>query len=186
MSQYALLIAVRDTLRASVPLAHGDCDIELTGQPPPFWSGAAYYHAIHPTGWDPGPVDLNQGLDELYSLAITLSRRTGYIPEQRHPEELLLRREAEGAYRASFEEKARRLMVVMFSYRHTILTAANALISGDDKFIEPLRWGGNDPVPIQRGPDWFSGEPGDLAAHGFSLTLNYREARRMQALANLE
>jgi len=187
MSQFHLLDAVRTVLRDQLHLPDNQCDIETDGRPPPVWGGAGTYYAIYPTGHIPGPTEPNQGLDEYFSIAITLTRRTGLIPEDYLPEQLITQRASESTeHEASLEVKAREVMVVMYTYRNTIMTTANTNMSGSDGFIEPLRWAGNDPAPQRVGAEWFGASPGDTAALGYTYTLNYHEARRMQALANLE
>jgi len=159
------------------------------GQPPAKWSGSVFASVV-PVSWSPttGPDSFNSGLDETYNVDIVLSMRTGKIPDDKLMGEAFLKAVT------GLEPIIRTIMVVMRKNRYTdsgdatggILTRANALITGTNHIIEPLRWSGNSPQPIPVGPDWFHGTGEDARAYGWRYEMHYIDARRPQTESNLE
>ena len=189
MSLAALLHGVHDHLLADRDLAlreGKDLGIRAIDGKPPAWPSRShdrYYLSIHPTHWGPSPDSNSQvhmGLDEVYNVALTLTKRVGEIPPSKRTSKGYLE-EIDG-----LEARARKILVVMISGRYDILTLANARITGsdDEKIYEPLLWAGSDASPVERGPEWFTAESRDPAAHGWTLTQHFHGARRSQTITS--
>jgi len=190
MSQAALLQAVQAELHSAVAsLSTKNCEIRGDEGQPPARFGKKSFVAIVPSGWSPGdtgPGGLNLGIDEVYSIRLVISYRTGHIPDD------ILMGKAFIDATNGLEPLIRSIMVVMRKNRYTdgssggILTRANASISGTDKFVEPLRWIGNDIQPQPVGPEWFHSEGRNPGAYGWMFNMHYGDARRLQTESNLE
>jgi hypothetical protein len=151
----------------------------MPGPEPPASCGQRFI-SIYGRQWRPGDEDLNRGIDEIYDLAIALSYRAGFVPQDMHGEELYV------SQIESMENVLRKLLPIHQNYE--IITAANARFTSNNKIIEPLRWRGNDAVPTPVGPAWFKSldETGEgEEACGYVMEANYGGARRKITYTNL-
>ena len=186
MSLYALLTAVRAQLNTDLVFPSTPTtkylDIQLNGQPPA--NAGQEYISIHSTSWSFGNSrDQHMGLDELFGLAVTVTHRTGQIPDDKLLPGAFLGAQHGLAY--SLEQRARQVLVSIHKNRYTIQQVANAL-TNTEGFIEPLLFADADPAPTPRGPDWFLSQSETHYDYGLSLELRFRPARRMQQHSTME
>lgn len=187
MSMHALLLAVRNTLRAASPggLAYAAKDCDLTppdGQPPP--SCGVYYIGVHEINVSPGTQSPYSLFDEIYSVGVTVTIKLRGTPWDR-----MVQKELYGAT-TSLDRRCRAIAahINKDTIDHRIITAANALselevpLTGYAKqgFFEPLRFAGYD-VAKMRGGMWFHANPDDdEPGYGWSKTIRFTGARRCQ------
>lgn len=192
MSMAALLQGIKSHLATDLLLPAPVIGIQAKGTEgrPPAAAGALYY-CIHPVRWYAGPSHgrQNVGSDEMYDVAITISMKTGRIPESKLTDVSYL----DLAVGASLdirglEAKMRAVIVSMTTGRYTgVLASANSYIGIDaDPFIEPLYLSSVDADPIQVGPEWFSADADNIQAAGFRMTAHFVGARRLQHLSTME
>lgn len=174
MSQRALLLAVKSRLQTALSLDDTVCDIAFGAQPPPIMGEE--FISIWPGDWRGNDID--NGLDEYYSVNVTVTRRLPYAPMDRWGTEVLVKLSAGLDARV----EAIRYRVHM---NYSILNAANATIGvTENGFVEPLRFrtGGR---PELKFPDWFSAESADGGGAGMNAgvaqTLTFVDARRVQS-----
>jgi len=176
MAYTELLTAVRNQLRTTITDMVDDCiDIEPEPGNPPGFSGQEYISIVG-NGWGPS-ASMTQdhfGLDEEYGVRVILTRRTGYVPEDRMMEEVILK-EVGG-----METRMREILTSILLNRHTIRIA-------DAECYEPLRWLGCDPWPRVVGPDWFLAAPDPNSAgnpnnYGLVWEARFGGAKRLSKL----
>lgn len=207
MSQAALMMAARDRLQLLLSLTRDSCDIGLDGKPKP--ACGELYVAVHPAGWSPGPDGGDVGIDEVFGIAVTITRRLNEAPGDRWGSEIWVKKDT------GIEPIARRVALelagdttgdITTQSRYLVLQAANEYIrvwgragglglppewEGSTEwaggFVDPLKFrdGGN---PAPRGTDWFSaappsGELGEQIEAGVSQTLTFGGARRLQMIS---
>lgn len=181
MALAELLVAVRDQLRLALRtiddngLLDAQIDVRGDGRPPA--SVGQEYIAIYPTEWAPGPSNNQEhiGLDEVYGFAITLTRRAGYVPDDRITTEIVMTKAHTGTANdetKDMHERMREILTHTVPYRYAIRQT-------EGETLEPFRWLGCDPWPQRVGPDWFSAESDDQNAHGFTWTARFGGARRL-------
>lgn len=179
MSLPALLEEVRDYLREQNDYLPQECDVMPRGQPPP--KSGQRYVAVHPEDWSPADQDINNALSETFSLAVTVTIRSPYVPEDRKAGKLWL----ESLY--GIDKILREIIATIVNGRQTIHVNCNAnsrMGSNAEGFLEPLRWQGCDPEPRTVGPDWFySTGTKDV---GLTQTARFGGATRIQTFSNLE
>jgi hypothetical protein len=188
MSLAALLVAVRDELRGVLAMPDAVIGIEEDGQPPP-GIGASTYIAIHPVSWRPSNGrEVVMGLDESYAIGVTITKRVGYIPQDRMVEEMYLKS------LVGFEQLARRIMVAIHQ-SGTVMERANQFILANkltdtqtDPFIEWLRWRSTQEVPTKRDGSWmWETNPDKIDNLAFeTITIVFSEARRIQKSSLME
>lgn len=180
MSLSFLLQATRDHLRSELSPVwkQGEIECQPDGRPMP--SFGKQYISIHPTSWTPGDIrpELMMGLDEYFSLSVTLTLRAAQKPRDRMMGDLYLD-ELRGMERIS------RQIILALHQNFDIITAANTLAShaGDSPLlIEHLRWAGTDASPRSENSEWFFVEPSDdYPVACLVMESRFRDARRVQA-----
>lgn len=189
MSLANLQLAVRNELRTELPISdpalfpastiNDVIDLQADGQPPP--SAGQLYLAIHGTDWSPAGSEKEQGIEEVFGVAITISRRTPSAPPDRQTE----------AFYTSATiglDHIARLITPLVHQSYVILNAANALLGNPDfGFQEPLRWAGSDPEPTLQQPSWWWAEPTKKTniPTGWTLQCRFAGAVRIQELSVL-
>lgn len=140
-------------LRIATGNVNNYVDIKPEGRPEPTFAGRGMYVAIHATSWDPGFGDLVRGLEEIYSIAVTITQPASHIAMDRWEDELVLAD-------PGMLVLARRIAGLVNAAPVTTCQAANALLAVGDtsKYIEHLRFAGVDPWPAVRGSEWIDVE----------------------------
>lgn len=184
MSLRHLLVAVKDQLVSSITDCHDPRTCRITdrsGQPPAY-TGQVFY-SIHPLDWFGGPSQGTQniGSDELYSVGVTISLKTGRTAPDRLMEQEYL------AQTTGLDDRLREVIKVMTQNRYTgILARANANIT-NHPIVEPLQWERCDPEPEIVGPDWFTSDPNSRRPDsGWKQTAYFGGARRLQNINTME
>lgn len=179
MSQRAILLAVRDHLRAELQLSDLQCQVMFDGQPPP--ACGEVFVSVHPGSWSGNRGDGD--LDESLGVLVTATKRTTYAPADRVVSPLA------GPEFEALDRLLERLRAKLHkdppatgsSTHYPVLALANATIGATaNGFIEPLvfRDGGR---PEPKGAEWFSAEPG-TGVCGLAQTLVFDGARRVQTV----
>lgn len=187
MSLVKLQLAVRNTLRTQLPILdaalfpaagiNNVVDLQAGGQPPP--AAGQLYLAVHGTDWTSGPAEMQQGTEEHFGVAVTITRKTSAAPTDRQTETFYVNASI------GLDHIARLVNQVVMQGNYVILNAANAAIIGTDKFQEPLRWAGTDAEPTERGDTWFwaTEKKATQLATGWSLQTRFSGAVRIQELS---
>ncbi len=178
MSIAALLIATRNWIRAELELDETECKV-MPGPEPPASCGERFL-SVYGRNWRPGDFDLNRGIDEYYDIAVAVTFRSNWVPQDNRGEDLYIE-QTEG-----LEAVLRELLLIHQNI--DIITAANNRITGSNKIIEPLRWKGCDAVPTPVGAAWFKADDGDESGDpvsGLVMEINFGDARRKITLTNL-
>lgn len=167
-----LLQAVRDVLRTAFSLTEADCQVTADGRPDP--ACGQVFLAVHPGTSDNAARNY---LDERVSFFVTITYRTGYTPQDRIGEAVLIDPQA-GLLRFASRVKAALHM------QYDVLAAANALIDGFDDttngFVEPP--GYRSAVYLgPQGANWFWGEGVADDTTGLAVQLTFDGARRICA-----
>lgn len=180
MSMSALLTAVRDRLRATIPLPPEVCDIQEDAQP--IAQIGQLYVAVHPLGIDPTEApDAMMALDEFFGVGVTITRRIRSVPDDRLARQVYLdtiTNQSTGMERLAY------LIRVRIHKRQEVIDAANQLITGSQQFMEVLRWSGMDPWPKKVDGTWFFAKP--EAASGLTQTVMFSGGRRAQDFPTLD
>lgn len=180
MSMESLLDAVEDAVRTAGDYTEAQCGVQPDGMPPP--SAGQMYAAIHGGAWDSADQEAHR-LDEYLGVAVTLSMRTAFTPRDRVGREAV-RKAKKGLYARAEVIRA----ALHMSY--TVILAANTAMDATytdagravDGFVEPLKFSGGGRVQRQ-GPDWWGGsDDGEGGDPGFTLEVNFVQARRVQKL----
>lgn len=171
-----------------------NCDYQLNGQPPPRWGGNEYI-AIHGAGWQQGQSNNQQsyGLDEVYSMVVTLTRRLTGTPNFQLENDVVLNTDRRNP---GMFMRLRQIVACLMQQRFAIMQAANveiaqgAFLPGDviDGIIEPFYWTHCDPEPEFVGAGWFSGTqppPPESNNYGLILRAYFSNARRVSDIDNL-
>ncbi|MBL8824896.1 MAG: hypothetical protein JNJ77_20080 [Planctomycetia bacterium] len=186
MSMHALLLAVRNFIRAEKPtgLAYPINQCELgppNGQPPP--NCGPCFVTVHEGSSIGGEVDY-AAFNEIFSVNVTVTIRLRGTPWDRH-----VQKELYGPF-PSLESRCDQIAALIHrdTYDHRVINAANALdelevpAEGYAKqgFVEPLRYAGTD-IAKEVGPAWFHGHID--AGHtdcGWIKVIRFTGARRIQ------
>jgi hypothetical protein len=166
----ALLLAVRDRLRAALSLGAHECEVQPDGYPHP--AAGEVFYAVHP-----GYVnqDLDTCMDESYEVKVTITAKTGQAPLDRWGTRILTLAST-GLYARAEAVRA------LLHMNETVRASANTTIGAQDNgFTETLRYRGMGP-PTPRGPEWFSAEDESVPPAGLSLELTFGGARRVQVI----
>lgn len=173
-----MLLGVVDFLLERLPLTTREVGVRLRGRPPA--SGGQVYYGIFPTLWSHGPsTDQVLGLDTSLGYTVALTMRTGIIPDDRLPLELILTEH--GFYDRLFE-----LVTWLHVQRHLLLCSMNAYLSATSQppIIEPFVWSATDPEPRWEGPEWFSADPtapDNTKNYGLVSEVRFTGGRHLQA-----
>jgi hypothetical protein len=179
MSLTALLRATKSSLQTLLSLTDTGVDIQPDPQPPPFLG--EQFITVHPISWGIGDTnEVMYGLDEVFGIGVTVTQKTGKVPRQKWGTNTYT------LTTTGLEAICNRIKVNIHQ-NYTLLTAANALLTGGDIFIEPLRFQGADSEPQPRTGEWlWSDDPGTMESIlALSVTLRFGGARRMQAVGNI-
>ena len=178
MALAALLKACRSTLRTYMPLENEMCRIMPGPRPAP--SCGQKFYSIWALDWSPTDSDLNQGLDEVYSIAVTITYRAPYVPYDDQGEELFV------GDLESMEADARRIIALLHQ-SYTLLNVANNLISHRaSKLFEPLRFQNADATPSYVSGEWFGASGSNEAYAGLVQQVNFSGARIKQRTAEID
>lgn len=187
MSLANLQLAVRNELRAKLqlsqpalfPPAKVDNIIELSADGQPFPDSGQLFLGIHGTSWAPTGAEKEQGIEESFAIAITITQKTSATPVDRQTE----RHYTSATLGLDF---IARLLTPLIHQSFIILNAANTLL-GDPPygFQETLRFAGADAEPTERGPDWFWASPERQSSlpTAWSLQTRFAGALRIQELS---
>lgn len=174
MSMRALLLAVRDRLRASAPggLAYesAQCEVGFDGMPHP--RAGQVFVAVHP-----GSVsnEADTHLAERYTVYVTLTMRAGHLPQDREGSQLMALAST-GLYARA---EAIRTLLHM---NEAVRSDANTTIGvGDNGFTETIRYQSMD-SPQLKGPDWFGAEDPSDGPVGLAIQLTFGGAMRYQVI----
>jgi len=185
----AFLSAVRNRLLEEVgDLNEDNCELRIRGMPPP-WAGEEYV-GLYATGWEPGELSRisDRAIDEIYSFAVTITRRIGFSPGDRRSGEIYY------IVSDGMEARARQITAAILKKRLEICGDANTRLQQitergtitNGLFVEPLRWQGTDAEPREVGPEWFSANPDDNRAYGFALDIRFGDIRRIHNVSSME
>lgn len=167
----------------------GNVGVSYDGQPPAY-EGEEFFQ-VHLASWTNKSV---QSLDEYIDLDVTLTRRTGYAPQDRVGSDTMMDLTAGLLYRS-------RQVAIGFHMDYAMLDLcggtkwdSTALWTGGqtysfpttvDGFREPLMFSTADKIE-PRGPDWFWAQgysEGPTPPTGISITLHFLGARRTQNIS---
>lgn len=164
-TEVALLLAVRDILRAKGGYSESECDCEYDEEPSITTLGDVYL-AVVPAGWAPGPDNNACGgvLDELVSVDVACIVRGTQFPTDRLRN--LFMNQLSGLNR-----HVRKVLTAVGNFQYEINNLANASLN-DQGFVEPLRFGSVD-------ARYFGGREGDKNA-GMVRVVHLVGARRLQ------
>ncbi len=184
MSLAALLQAVRDELRTVMGLPMIQIEVQEDGQPPPGMGGDLYL-SVHPLSWRPtSGAEVVLGIDESYSVGVTITKRIRHTPPDRIGREVYLKS------LIGFEAIARKIMVAIHQ-SETVMERANQYIAasqtddnGYDPILEWLRWSSTQEVPTRRDGSWLWETNLELASE--TVTIVFSEARRIQQSSLME
>lgn len=187
MSLANLQLAVRNQLRTRLPIVDAATfplasindviDLQAGGQPPP--AAGQLYLAIHGIDWSAAGAEKQRGTEEVFGVAITISRKIGSAPKDRQT----------GAFYADAVDgldRIARLITPEIHQNYVVMNAANTLMGSPAfGFQEPLRLIGGDPEPTIVGPEWWEGdtETKTNAVPGWTLQIRFGNAVRIQELS---
>lgn len=175
VSLNALMIAASNRLRDALALKAIECDV-MDGPEPPNNAGAVFY-AVHGGGGWNNPA--KECLDERLGFRVTVSMRVADSPRDRTGRSRL------ALAKAGLVDRCNDVVAVLHG-SYEVMNAANDLIGDAQGFVEPPRFrdaGSGDPTEV--GPHWFGGQPSQDRLAGITLTLTFRDARRVRAIQNL-
>lgn len=186
----ALVKSVVYRIKTILTLTDANVGDSYDGQPPAF-SGEEYWQ-VHEGASDNSGVNF---LDERFNVDITLTRKTGYTPQDRIGQDTL------GDLTTGIRKRARTIAIAL-NMDYTTLDVCGgtkgqvatefwaggqawSLTHSDTGFREPLRYGRID-KPEVKGPEWFWAT--DHSDHsngpptGIAITIHLTGARRTQDL----
>lgn len=176
-TERAVLEGLRDALRAALHLDKTACQVTADGRPDPMCG--EWFYAVHPGGTSNTQRNY---LDESADCSVTITRRTGFSPQDRIGEE------------AVFEllDRAGKVKSIVHM-EYPTMDASNRLIPGTAKyceihggtattngFVEPLGFRSQQYLGPQ-GNSWFWAEGMDDAVTGIAVRLDFAGARRIVA-----
>lgn len=185
MSQSALCLAVRDTLRDVLRLGTEPnyCDLALGGMPHP--AAGQVFYAVHPGGWE--TINGDYDLGETMGAKITVSKKLGDTPKDRTLT-------AAWSTPVSGLDALARAAILAIHRNQAVRAAANAILGATDAldgtpngFETELWFQGADPEPVPRDYEWFGAAPpsGSVAVMGISITLRFGLADRVQTIGGM-
>lgn len=177
MTERAMLQGLRDALRTSLSLDATGCQVTADGKPDPMCG--EWFVAVHPGGTSNTQRNY---LDETADCYVTITRRTGFTPQDRIGEEAVF----------DLLDYASRVKALIHM-EYPVMDRADALIVGTAEyaaanggavttngFIEPLGFRSQQYLG-PKGPDWFWAEGVDDATTGLAVQLSFAGARRISA-----
>lgn len=176
LEEKCLLLAVRNRLRSECDYADSACEIEFDELPPGVVG--AQYVIVQPNGFRRGPHQDKSGTvrDYVYSVAVTVIKRTRHVPRDRMRDVFL---HNIGALDLEIDKIA-----AAIDWQYTVTTAANVLLdeAGDTAqgFHHPLVFQSVDARPRLVAPEAFAAT-GQQAA-GMARTVFFGEARRTKTV----
>lgn len=180
MSLAALLQAARDTLRSEISLQPIECDVRPGPQPPPVFGQR--YVALYATRWVNLTPTMTAGVDEGYSIAATVTLRTGSIPIDRLGGDLYIRA------LTGIEALCRQVMVAVHM-NYDLMNLANSFLpDASNKLEQPLFWESCDAEPELRDESWVWAKPQDGQAPttcALTMEVRFGDARRTQSFENM-
>jgi len=145
----ALCVAVRDRLRANIPLKDNECQIEYDEIAHP--ASGHIFLCITENGWRPGDAhqDSYDIEHSVYGVKVTVFYRVAHLPRDRKMHAVL------GDHQYLIAESGLNRMVrnvfKLIDFSYDLINAATTLLvdSGDTRqgFQQPFRWAGTDPEP---------------------------------------
>ena len=174
MSIEALCQAVKDHLQSSLGLKDLQCDLTADGQPVPM--AGQEFLGISDGGWDGQSMD--QDLDELCRVQITLTRRIGEFPIDQLGSQLIHKHGKDLTKRA-------RKVITLLHKNYTVMNSANTIIDQEsggswNGFVTPLWFLGAGVVQF-KGPEWFyASTEGEHWTCGVARVLTFGKAQRVQ------
>lgn len=178
MSLVAILQAVRDQLKTSLDLQDHECQVHDDPQPHP--DVGKRFFAVYPGSCGPGSEQIDYGLSESLGVNVGLTVRLSGVPQDRVTEEIFLQ-----ALRGI--EPLSRKIVAAIHMNYEVMSRANDLISGEDKFFHPLTWAFTTMPPEVKLGEWFwSGESNISRKSGVFVNIAFVGAERIQKFANME
>ena len=157
------------------------CDLAMGGKPHP--AAGQVFYAVHPYGWTTKNGDYD--LDEFMGVKITVSMKLGQTPKDR------TLTAAWATPNTGLDALCRKALLAIHR-QQSVRAAANAIIGATDDIdatpngFETELWFKNaDPEPVPRDDEWFGADQATAtqALRGFSVTLTFGEAERMQTIA---
>jgi hypothetical protein len=158
---------------------------------PPADAGTEFI-SVYPTGWNPGPDgDMQEAIDEIFSIGVCLSYRSAYAPEDREFDEVWRK----------ISSRARQIMRAIIPNRWLIMQRVNRSLNVGQAtqidiadpnqylFYETLTWQGNDAAPVPRLSDWWHADmmEEDAERHqGYSFNLSFSGMRLSQPISSME
>jgi hypothetical protein len=185
MSLAALALATRDTIQTVTGLDANSCEVGFDGQPKP-GAGQVYY-AIHCPGWNGISGDFD--LHESYQVAVTITLRMGWAPQDRWGIEVWL------AANTGLDALVRQVIVACHK-NYKLINSANAgkdysIGVGSAGFVTPLWFLSAGAVQL-KGAKWFSAEDAppkngvQTAQSGVAQEIRFGKAERCQAIDTTE
>ncbi len=181
-----LAVGIRDMLRLEYPLRNEECENRPDGRPPA--NSGQLYVAVFPLGLSQGPSpDQQLGVDEIHSIGIGITQRTGLVPDDRMFRHAVYHEK--GAYTVfqRIHRLFRRKRV-----RVDMLSDINQAMQTDEEvlgvFIEPLDLVADTYQFVVKEHDWFLSEPPDLdhatncQDHGIYVEMQFSGARYFENL----
>jgi len=183
-----LAIGIRDMLREEIPFRDEECGNRADGQPPA--NSGQLFVSVFPGGLSPGPSpDQQLGMDEIHSIGIGITQRTGIIPDDHMFKDALYA--DKGAF--TIVQKILRVMRTKAG-KYEVLQTVNETISNDGvlgKFTEPLDFVSDVLQFVVKEHDWFFSEPADddhglmCQHHGLYVEMTYSGARYFENLLSV-
>ncbi len=180
-----LAIGIRDMLRSEIPFRDEECGNRSDGQPPA--NSGQLFVSVFPGGLSPGPSsDQQLGMDEIHSIGIGITQRTGIIPDDRMFKDALY--VEKGCF--TIVQKILRVMRTKAG-KYDVLQTVNENISNDGvlgKFTEPLDFVSDVLQFVVKDHDWFFSEPAGVdhglkcQHHGLFVEMQYSGARYFESL----
>lgn len=176
-TERAMLEGLRDALRAALSLDRTGCQVTADGRPDPMCGD--WFVAVHPGGTSNSQRNY---LDEHADCYVTITRRTGFSPQDRI---------GEAAVFDLLDYAGRVKALVHMGY--PVMDRADALITGTAEnvaaaggtvttngFVEPLGFTHSQYLG-PKGCDWFWGEGMSDDITGIAVQLTFSGARRIVA-----
>jgi len=184
----ALLEATESWLQHKLNLSPDRLGLRLDSKPPP--TAGDLFIAIYGVSTSPLERDLNRGIDMVFDVGITITKRTRYNPYD-YQSRMALTNDTNEV--ATWLWKC----VGWLHQEHDIPYNATALIrksvTSADAFIEPLRFKDMDSVPSFVGEEWFRPDMSADAAYrkatypyaGMTMDCVLGDCRRVMTIAAL-
>lgn len=178
MSEEALLLAVRDTLREKCGFKPAECDIEYDEMAPV--TVGQRYIVVMSGGWDAGPNNGTGGgvLDELFSVDVAVAVRSSSTPRDRLRNLFTINL-------GNVNSICRLIIASVGMYSYDVQNLANQYIgpeaNGAEGFIEPLKFGAMG-KPQAVGPEFFGADPDADGPAGLMRVVHLVGARRIQTV----